>query len=187
MGVSHSVKTPNPSPGDSAKWAAVPLSVSPSPTPLVPADSSTPVTPTCLMPTERCSMNSSHCNSSTTILHDSEVFDALRLPTEPFLDTMVRAYNLCLGGGGDDEDEGESRAGRGSLSLKVLAYRHCNMHMTSFKDTVYPHSLPHVLTWLKRGGRYLHRIVTDRRGVSVGVCRNGTNREGRRGIKLDRA
>ena len=84
-------------------------------------------------------------------LHDSEVFDALRLPTEPFLDTMVRAYNLCLGGGGDDEDEGESRAGRGSLSLKVLAYRHCNMHMTSFKDTVYPHSLPHVLTWLKRG------------------------------------
>ena len=84
-------------------------------------------------------------------LHDSEVFDALRLPTEPFLDTMVRAYNLCLGGGGDDEDEGESRAGRGSLSLKVLAYRHCNMHMTSFKDTVYPHSLPHVLTWLKKG------------------------------------
>lgn len=84
-------------------------------------------------------------------LHDSDVLDALQLPTEPFLDTMVRAYNLCLGGGGDDESEGESRAGRGSLSLKVLAYRHCQMRMTSFKDTVYPHSLPHVLTWLKKG------------------------------------
>ena len=84
-------------------------------------------------------------------LHDSDVYDDLSLPTEPFLDTMVRAYNLCLGGGGDEEDEGSSRAGRGSLSLKVLAYRHCQMHMTSFKDTVWPHSLPHVLTWLKRG------------------------------------
>lgn len=84
-------------------------------------------------------------------LHDSDVFDTLALPTEPFLDTMVRAYNLCLGGGGDDEEEGESRAGRGSLSLKVLAYRHCQMRMTSFKDTVWPHSLPHVLTWLKLG------------------------------------
>lgn len=84
-------------------------------------------------------------------LHDSDVFDSLQLPTEPFLDTMVRAYNLCLGGGGDDEEEGSSRAGRGSLSLKVLAYRHCNMRMTSFKDTVYPHSLPHALTWLKSG------------------------------------
>lgn len=84
-------------------------------------------------------------------LHDSDVFDTLALPTEPFLDTMVRAYNLCLGGGGDDEDEGESRVGRGSLSLKVLAYRHCHMRMTSFKDTVWPHSVPHVLTWLKKG------------------------------------
>jgi DNA polymerase len=84
-------------------------------------------------------------------LHDSDVFDTLQLPTEPFLDTMVRAYNLCLGGGGDDEEEGESRAGRGSLSLKVLTYRHCQMQMTSFKDTVWPHSLPHVLTWLKLG------------------------------------
>lgn len=87
-------------------------------------------------------------------LHDSEVFDLLTLPTSPFLDTMVRAYNLCLGGGGDDEEEGESRAGRGSLSLKVLAYRHCSMRMSSFKDTVYPHSVPHLLTWLKRGREF---------------------------------
>jgi hypothetical protein len=84
-------------------------------------------------------------------LHDSDVFDLLSLPTEPFLDTMVRAYNLCLGGGGDEEDEGGSRAGRGSLSLKVLAYRHCNMRMTSFKDTVWPHSIPHMLDWLRQG------------------------------------
>lgn len=87
-------------------------------------------------------------------LHDSDVFDTLGLPTSPFLDTMVRAYNLCLGGGGDDEEEGESRAGRGSLSLKVLAYRHCNMRMATFKDTVYPHSLPHLLTWLKQGREF---------------------------------
>lgn len=84
-------------------------------------------------------------------LHDSDVYDELELPTEPFIDTMVRAYNLCLGGGGDDEEEGESRAGRGSLSLKVLAYRHCQMHMTTFKETVWPHSLPHILRWLKLG------------------------------------
>jgi hypothetical protein len=62
---------------------------------------------------------------------------------------MVRAYNLCLGGGGDDEDT-ESRAGRGSLSLKVLAYRHLNVKMTSFRDTVYPHSIPLMLDWLKK-------------------------------------
>lgn len=84
-------------------------------------------------------------------LHDSDVYDELSLPWDPFIDTMVRAYNLCLGGGGDDEDEGESRAGRGSLSLKVLSYRHCQMHMTTFKETVWPHSLPHVLNWLKLG------------------------------------
>ncbi len=88
-------------------------------------------------------------------LHDVEVYDQLSLPiqysilnltTYEFTDTMVRAYNLCLGGGGDDE--AESRAGRGSLSLKILAYRHLAMRMTSFKDTVYPHSVPKVLDWL---------------------------------------
>lgn len=79
-------------------------------------------------------------------LHDRTVFDLLRIPIGPFTDTMVRAYNLCLGGGGDDESE--SRAGRGSLGLKVLAYRLCNMRMRSFKETVYPHSIPHLLSWL---------------------------------------
>lgn len=102
-------------------------------------------------------------------LHDAEVFDALRLPTEPFLDIMVRAYNLCLGGGGDDEDEGESRAGRGSLSLKVLAYRYCQMRMTSFKDTVWPHSIPHVLAWLKQG-REMFAPDSDREPVCVCGC-----------------
>lgn len=105
-------------------------------------------------------------------LHDATVFDTLRLPTEPLLDTMVRAYNLCLGGGGDDEEEGSSRAGRGSLSLKVLAYRHCQMRMTSFKDTVYPHSLPHILTWLKLG-----RSMFAGDGDKVPVC--GCGCEGR--------
>lgn len=100
-------------------------------------------------------------------LHDSDVFDDLSLPTSPFLDTMVRAYNLCLGGGGDDEEEGESRAGRGSLSLKVLAYRHCSMRMASFKDTVYPHSIPKVLTWLKAGREF---YAPDQAGEPRCVC-----------------
>ncbi len=81
-------------------------------------------------------------------LHDVKIFDALDLPIHKFTDTMVRAYNLCLGGGGDTEDT-ESRAGRGSLSLKVLAYRHLNVTMTSFRDTVYPHSIPLMLNWLQ--------------------------------------
>ena len=80
-------------------------------------------------------------------LHDCVPFAALGLPIGKFSDTMVRAYHLCLGGGGDEEDS-ESKAGRGSLSLKVLAYRHLNMRMTSFKDTVYPHSIPHLESWL---------------------------------------
>jgi hypothetical protein len=80
-------------------------------------------------------------------LHDIIPFDTLNLPVNKFTDTMVRAYNLCLGGGGDAED-GESRAGRGLLSLKVLAYRHCHMRMTSFLDTVYPHSIPYAHKWL---------------------------------------
>jgi hypothetical protein len=80
-------------------------------------------------------------------LHDTEVFSKLDLPSEPFTDTMVLAYILCLGGGGDDESE--SRAGRGSLSLKILAYRHCNMLMRSFKDVVYPASFPELIHWLE--------------------------------------
>jgi hypothetical protein len=79
-----------------------------------------------------------------------KIFDRLDFPIySGFTDTMVRAYNLCLGGGGDDEDT-ESRAGRGSLSLKVLAYRHLNVVMTSFRDTVYPHSIPLMLDWLQK-------------------------------------
>ena len=80
-------------------------------------------------------------------LHDCVPFAAHNLPIARFADTMVRAYHLCLGGGGDEEDS-ESKAGRGSLSLKVLAYRHLNMRMTSFKDTVYPHSIPQLALWL---------------------------------------
>lgn len=80
-------------------------------------------------------------------LHDVTIFDRLHLPIRKFTDTMVRAYHLCLGGGIDDEDS-ESRAGRGSLGLKVLAYRHLAMHMTSFQDTVWPHSKPKLLDWL---------------------------------------
>lgn len=83
-------------------------------------------------------------------LHDVIPFEQWQIPINKFRDTMVMAYNLCLGGGGDDENT-ESKAGRGSLSLKVLAYRHLAMTMTSFKDTVYPHSIPHMLDWLKRG------------------------------------
>lgn len=87
-------------------------------------------------------------------LHDVEVYDRIGLSIGTFTDTMVRAYNLCLGGGGDDEEE--SRAGRGSLSLKILAYRHLSMHMTSFKDTVYPYSIPKALDWLWRAEALLH-------------------------------
>jgi len=79
-------------------------------------------------------------------LYDVAPFDEIDLPIGPFSDTMVRAYNLCLGGGGDDDEE--SRAGRGSLGLKTLAYRHCAIRMTSFDDTVHPHSIPHVLNYL---------------------------------------
>jgi len=81
-------------------------------------------------------------------LYDVKMFDQLGLPIHRFADTMVRAYNLCLGGGVDDE--GESRAGRGSLGLKVLAYRHCAMKMTTFKETVYPYSTPKMLEYLWR-------------------------------------
>lgn len=72
--------------------------------------------------------------------------DELAIPIRNFLDTMVMAYELCLGGGGDDED---GMAGRGSLGLKQLAYRHLNMRMTSFQDTVYPHSIPKLHAYLR--------------------------------------
>jgi hypothetical protein len=86
-------------------------------------------------------------------LHDINPFTALHLPVphSRLRDTMVMAYNYCLGGGGDDDTTGtatESRAGRGSLSLKSLAYRYCHMEMTSFQDTVFPHSLPILLDYL---------------------------------------
>lgn len=84
-------------------------------------------------------------------LYDAQVFTQLGLPIYKFLDTMVRAYVLCLGGGGDEEDTGGSRAGRGFLSLKIMAWRFLHMRMTSFKDTVYPHSMPRLLDWLELG------------------------------------
>ncbi|MDA4120373.1 MAG: uracil-DNA glycosylase, partial [Thaumarchaeota archaeon] len=79
-------------------------------------------------------------------LFDANPYGEMGIPILPgrFLDTMVRAYELCLGGGGDEDDSG----GRGSLGLKTLAYRHLNMPMRSFKDTVLPHVLPKVLDWL---------------------------------------
>lgn len=82
-------------------------------------------------------------------LHDVEYFEQLNLPVDgPFTDTMVRAYNLCLGGGNDEESSG---AGKGSLSLKALAHRLCHMSMRSFTDTVYPHSTPYLRSWLELG------------------------------------
>jgi hypothetical protein len=80
-------------------------------------------------------------------LHDVHPFAYLGLPIHDFRDTMVLAYLACLGGGASDDDSG--LAGRGSLSLKSLAYRHCNMAMTSFRDTVYPHSVPKLVEYLK--------------------------------------
>lgn len=81
-------------------------------------------------------------------LHDIAVMDQLSIPIRNFLDTMVMAYELCLGGGGDDDENG--MAGRGSLGLKQLAYRHLNMSMTSFSDTVFPHSIPKLHAYLRR-------------------------------------
>ena len=69
----------------------------------------------------------------------------ITIPPTRFLDIMIRAYELGLGGGGDDDDTG---AARGSLGLKTLAYRHLHMHMTSFRDTVYPYTLPLILDHL---------------------------------------
>lgn len=80
-------------------------------------------------------------------LHDVVPMGELELPIPAFTDTMVRAYNLCLGGGGD-EDEG-SKAGRGSLGLKQLAYRFLHMRMTSFKDTTFPYSIPLLRQYLE--------------------------------------
>lgn len=80
-------------------------------------------------------------------LHDIHPFASMSLPIHEFRDTMVMSYLSCLGGGASDDDSG--MAGRGSLSLKSLAYRFCNMSMTSFRDTVYPHSVPRLVQYLK--------------------------------------
>jgi uracil-DNA glycosylase len=93
-------------------------------------------------------------------LHDIVPFESWGISVDRFADTMVMAYHLCLGGGGDDEEGG---AGRGSLSLKVLAYRHLAMVMTSFKDTVYPHSMPHALKWLRQGRDVLRPIPKSKK------------------------
>lgn len=107
--------------------------------------------------------------------HDSEVFDKLDLPIHHFTDTMVRAFNLCLGGGGDAED-GESRAGRGLLSLKVLAWRHCRMRMTSFSDTVHPYSVPHAIKWLEQA-----RDLVAPLPKKMCTCGHGRDRHNDRG------
>ena len=112
-------------------------------------------------------------------LHDVVPFDALSLPIHKFLDTMVMAYHLCLGGGGDD-DASESKAGRGFLSLKSLAYRHCNMQMTSFKDTVYPHSIPHLSQWLTQAAEALTPLPK----VKQCVCGHPTTSHTQRGKTL---
>jgi uracil-DNA glycosylase family 4 len=87
-------------------------------------------------------------------LADASPYASMGLPIDPrrFSDTMVRAYNLGIGGGGDDEDSG---AARGSLGLKVLAYRHLNMKMQSFNDVVRPHALPLVYDYLDRATSFL--------------------------------
>ena len=68
------------------------------------------------------------------------------IPPHRFLDTMIRSYELGLGGGGDEDDSG----GRGSLGLKSLAYRHLHMPMQSFKDLVTPYAIPLVIEYLER-------------------------------------
>jgi uracil-DNA glycosylase family 4 len=80
-------------------------------------------------------------------LHDDVVRSKMGLTYARFMDTMIRAYELGIGGGGDD-DENDAGSARGALGLKVLAFRHLHMTMTSFKDTVMPHTLPHVVDWL---------------------------------------
>jgi uracil-DNA glycosylase family 4 len=84
-------------------------------------------------------------------LHDVEVRTKMGLVYPPpgrFVDTMIRAYDLGLGGGGDDNEEAGSNAARGSLGLKSLAFRHLHMEMKSFKDTCLPFVIPQVISWL---------------------------------------
>lgn len=85
----------------------------------------------------------------STIVFHNYLHDIKYFPhplKRPFADTMILAYELCLGGGGDDDEEG--MAGRGSLGLKQLSYRYLNMEMQSFQQTVYPHSLPKLHSFL---------------------------------------
>lgn len=88
------------------------------------------------------------CEVETVVFHNY-LHDVKYIPKNlhtPFADTMILAYELCLGGGGDDDEEG--MAGRGSLGLKQLSYRYLNMEMQSFQQTVYPHSLPKLHAFL---------------------------------------
>lgn len=109
-------------------------------------------------------------------LHDVVPFDELDIPIGKFVDTMVYAYNLCLGGGGDDDDE-NSGAGRGSLSLKTLAFRHLAMHMTSFKDTVHPFSKPHMVEWLKTA----EALLSPPSKINICVCGHPQSEHSQRG------
>jgi uracil-DNA glycosylase len=70
----------------------------------------------------------------------------ITIPPRRFLDTMIRAYEMGLGGGGDEDDSG----GRGSLGLKSLAYRYLHMEMQSFDDLVTPYAIPLVIDWLDK-------------------------------------
>lgn len=102
-------------------------------------------------------------------LHDQPIFtEELGIPIRDgqFYDTMVRAYNLCLGGGGDGD--GEGMAGRGSVGLKPLAYRHLNMKMDSFKDTVFPCSIPKLTAYLDTA-----RLLFEYEPRSVKRCQCG--------------
>jgi uracil-DNA glycosylase family 4 len=80
-------------------------------------------------------------------LADVDPYRILGHPIDPrrFSDTMVRAYNLGIGGGGDSDDSGSAR---GDLGLKTLAYRHLSMTMKSFDDLVTPHALPLIHDYL---------------------------------------
>jgi uracil-DNA glycosylase family 4 len=101
-------------------------------------------------------------------LYDVEIRAKMGLTYTRVRDTMVRAYELGLGGGGDDE-ENDAGSARGALGLKVLAYRHLHMQMTSFRDTVMPHTLPYVLGWLDDA----LKLTSARESKVVCMCGHG--------------